>query len=78
VLRFTNEQVLTNLEGVVESIRGEASARRPGSPPSLSLPHKGGGNARTTVRRAALTASPSPTLPRKRGRESRPASGEAE
>ena len=45
VLRFTNEQVLTNLEGVVESIRGEASARRPGSPPSLSLPHKGGGNA---------------------------------
>ena len=78
VLRFTNEQVLTNLEGVVPSIRSEASARQPSSPPSLSLPHKGGGNTRTTVRRAALADAPSPTLPRKRGSESRPARGEAE
>src|SRR4051794_33880584 len=68
VLRFTNEQVLTNLEGVVEAIRSAASAGIPGPPPSLSLPHKGGGNAQTTARRE--TAAPSPTLPRKRGRES--------
>ena len=60
VLRFTNEQVLTNLEGVVEAIR--EAARIPGSPPSLSLPHKGGGNPqKTAVRRR---------LPRKRGRVS--------
>ncbi len=38
VLRFTNDDVLKNLEGVVTSI---ADAARP---PSLSLPHKGGGN----------------------------------
>src|SRR5205807_1218280 len=40
VLRFINEDVLTNLEGVVAAIR-EASARALASPPSLSLPHKG-------------------------------------
>jgi very-short-patch-repair endonuclease len=39
-LRFTNDQVMTNLEGVVEAIRRAASARR--VPPSLALPHKGG------------------------------------
>jgi very-short-patch-repair endonuclease len=44
VLRFTNEQVMSNLEGVVETIRLAASARASGSPPSLTLPHKGGGN----------------------------------
>jgi very-short-patch-repair endonuclease len=72
VLRFTNEQVLTNLEGVVAAIR-EASTQNLGSPPSLSLPHKGGGNARTDAR---PVVSPSATLPRKRGRESRRAGGE--
>ena len=44
VLRFTNEQVMSNLEGVVEAIREATSAGASGSPPSLSLPHKGGGN----------------------------------
>jgi len=44
VLRFTNEQVLKNLEGVVEVIRKTASARLKQIPPSLALPHKGGGN----------------------------------
>jgi very-short-patch-repair endonuclease len=44
VLRFTNEQVMSNLEGVVESIRQAASSRASGLPPSLTLPHKGGGN----------------------------------
>ena len=76
VLRFTNEQVLRNLEGVVEVIR--TSASESGSPPSLSLPHKGGGNAQTTARRAAAVgAAPSATLPRKRGREQSGARGPA-
>jgi very-short-patch-repair endonuclease len=41
VLRFTNDDVLKNLEGVVLTI-GEAI--RSGAPPSLSLPRKGGGD----------------------------------
>ncbi|WP_315780966.1 MULTISPECIES: endonuclease domain-containing protein [unclassified Bradyrhizobium] len=44
VLRFTNEQVTSNLEGVVEAIRQAIDARARGLPPSLALPHKGGGN----------------------------------
>jgi very-short-patch-repair endonuclease len=44
VLRFTNEQVLKNLTGVVEVIRQTALSRLQQQPPSLSLPHKGGGN----------------------------------
>ncbi|MDN5006048.1 endonuclease domain-containing protein [Bradyrhizobium sp. GCM10027634] len=47
VLRFTNEQVMSNLEGVVEAVRQAASAAARGSPPSLTLPHKGGGNTNT-------------------------------
>jgi very-short-patch-repair endonuclease len=47
VLRFTNEQVMSNLEGVVETIRQAISAGARGSPPSLPLPHKGGGNGET-------------------------------
>ena len=45
VLRFTNEQVMSNLEGVVETIRQVVSSRASGLPPSLTLPHKGGGNS---------------------------------
>jgi|SRR5579862_4761119 len=44
VLRFTNEQVMSNLEGVLEVIRTIASSRASGSPPSPPLPHKGGGS----------------------------------
>lgn len=44
VLRFTNDQVMSNLEGVVETIRQATTVRVCGSPPSLTLPHKGGGN----------------------------------
>jgi very-short-patch-repair endonuclease len=44
VVRFTNEQVLKNLEGVIEVIRETASTRLKLLPPSLPLPHKGGGN----------------------------------
>ena len=42
VLRFTNTQVMTNLEGVIGTIRQAAAA----APPTLALPHKGGGNRR--------------------------------
>ncbi|MBS0245707.1 MAG: endonuclease domain-containing protein [Proteobacteria bacterium] len=38
VLRFTNDDVLKNLEGVVAAIVSAIP------PPSLSLPHKGGGD----------------------------------
>ena len=44
VLRFTNHQVLRELEGVVHVIRETACARRT-APPSLPLPHNGGGNS---------------------------------
>jgi hypothetical protein len=42
VLRFTNDDVMKNLEGVVTMITQAAAER--GAPPSLALPHKGGGN----------------------------------
>jgi very-short-patch-repair endonuclease len=44
VLRFRNDDVMANLEGVVEVIRQTAGARMRGLPPSLTLPHKGGGD----------------------------------
>jgi very-short-patch-repair endonuclease len=44
VLRFTSEQVMSNLEGVVETIRQTAACRASGLPPSPALPHKGGGS----------------------------------
>jgi very-short-patch-repair endonuclease len=47
VLRFTNRQVLSNLEGVVEAIRHATSFGASSAPPSLTLPHKGGGNPPT-------------------------------
>ncbi len=49
VLRFTNDDVMSNLAGVVEVVRQTASAHR-NRPPSLTLPHKGGGNDGTDVR----------------------------
>ena len=42
VLRFTNDDVLSSLEGVIATIRNAV-------PPSLSLPNKGGGNPKTKV-----------------------------
>ncbi len=44
VLRFTNKQVTSNLEGVIQAIRQTLSCRVEGPPPSPSLPHKGGGS----------------------------------
>ncbi|WP_315813602.1 endonuclease domain-containing protein [Bradyrhizobium sp. SZCCHNR2028] len=44
VHRFTNEQVSSNLEGVVEAIRQALAVRARGLPPSPTLPHKGGGS----------------------------------
>jgi very-short-patch-repair endonuclease len=57
VLRFTNEQVMSNLEGVVEAIRQAASSRASGSPPSPTLPHKGGGSKHASVRMTENTNS---------------------
>jgi very-short-patch-repair endonuclease len=42
VLRFTNDDVTKNLEGVVLAI-GQAAEQA--APPSLTLPRKGGGNS---------------------------------
>jgi len=42
VLRFTNNDVMRNLEGVALAI---LQAAEQGAPPSLALPRKGGGNA---------------------------------
>jgi very-short-patch-repair endonuclease len=42
VLRFTNDDVMKNLEGVVIAI---GLAAEQAAPPSLTLPRKGGGNA---------------------------------
>lgn len=41
VLRFWNNEVLMNLEGVKEAIYNALEAK--GQPPTLALPHKGGG-----------------------------------
>ncbi|MEH6951970.1 endonuclease domain-containing protein [Nitrobacter sp. NHB1] len=49
VLRFTNGEVMSSLEGVVEVIRQTAASRMGGLPPSLTLPHKGGGNSKASV-----------------------------
>jgi very-short-patch-repair endonuclease len=53
VLRFTNEQVMSSLEGVLTVIRETASSGARGVPPSLSLPHKGGVNPQTLAESAA-------------------------
>jgi very-short-patch-repair endonuclease len=42
VLRFTNDDVMRNLEGVALAI---LQAAEQAAPPSLTLPRKGGGNA---------------------------------
>jgi len=57
VLRFTNDDVLGNLAGVVEMIRATAAERNQGTPPSLSLPHKGGGNPHTVASQSARARS---------------------
>jgi very-short-patch-repair endonuclease len=56
VLRFTNEQVMSNLEGVVEAIRQTATSRLRGLPLSPALPHKGGGSRKTGVTPATSNA----------------------
>jgi very-short-patch-repair endonuclease len=49
VLRFTNEQVMSNLEGVIEVIRQTAASRMEGLPLSPALPHKGGGSGEVSA-----------------------------
>ena len=56
VLRYTNNEVLTNLAGVVEDIRETAGGRTRGLPPSLALPHKGGGNTAEFVSKSSPKA----------------------
>ena len=46
VLRFTNDDVMRNLEGVVSSI---LQAAEQAVPPSLTLPRRGGGNGESGV-----------------------------
>ena len=46
VLRFTNDDVFQNLEGVVSSI---LQAAEQAVPPSLTLPRKGGGNGESSA-----------------------------
>jgi very-short-patch-repair endonuclease len=79
VLRFTNDNVMKNLPGVVEAIRTTASARLSGTFPSLSLPLKGGGNPQTAARHRAGRgeATPLPNPPPQGGREHAAASGKA-
>jgi very-short-patch-repair endonuclease len=54
VLRFTNEQLMSNLEGVVEVIRKTAAACASGLPLSPTLPHKGGGSGNAVMRSAKI------------------------
>jgi very-short-patch-repair endonuclease len=61
VLRFTNEDVLRNLEGVLLAIREKAFG---GSPPSLSLPRKGGGNPQTATEQASTSSRRRRATPR--------------
>jgi very-short-patch-repair endonuclease len=86
VVRFSNKQVLKNLEGVLEIIRARASARLKVAPPSLTLPHKGGGNETTSMRlqsppsRRSRTQSAIGDLPLKGGGEhdrASPANGDS-
>jgi very-short-patch-repair endonuclease len=48
ILPFTNDDVLSSLEGVLLTIHRTARSQLRNTPPSLSLPHKGGGNPQTT------------------------------
>src|SRR6266478_1697173 len=54
VLRFWNHDVLANTDGVIERID---EALRAASPPSLTLPRKGGGNRQHVRRGLRITAA---------------------
>jgi hypothetical protein len=59
VLRFTNDDVLRQLEGVWLVIR-QTALERTGAPPSLALPRKGGGNRAARVARPARSQGEAP------------------
>jgi len=61
VLRLTNADVLTNLEGVLALVQENANAQGCDAPPALSLPRKGGGNAPNNCSEALLTFRPTRT-----------------
>ncbi len=67
VLRFTNAQVTSNLEGVVEAIRQALANQARGLPPSPALPHKGGGSGESCASGKDDTRDKSPK--RTRGRQ---------
>jgi very-short-patch-repair endonuclease len=68
VLRFTNDDVMKSLEGVVTVIRNTARSRL-NVPPSLSLPHKGGGNPQTS---AVLEVRPEARVAKDKAHEEAP------
>jgi very-short-patch-repair endonuclease len=57
VQRFTNDEVLKSLEGVLTVIRETADGGVRSAPPSLSLPRKGGGNPQTAIAHGATIRS---------------------
>src|SRR5262249_16761922 len=64
ILRFTNEQALSALEGVLTIIRETAAARIRSTPPSLSLPRRGGGNPQATAVQLGRAGSKRPRAPK--------------
>ena len=58
VLRFSNDDVTRNLDGVVTTIADAARSRCGDAPPSLTLPHKGGGNTAASVEPSATSTAP--------------------
>ena len=62
VLRFDNREVMTNRVGVLSVIDNVVAK-------ALSLPQEGEGNPQTTTLSVGESNTPSPPLPRRRGRE---------
>ena len=60
VLRFTDAEVLSSLEGVLMVIHEAAIECARSAPPSLSLPRKGGGNPQTSTGRMATVRGAKP------------------
>ena len=60
VMRFWNNEVLTNLEGVKDSIYNAITATA--NPPPPVLPHKGGGSSKGSCAPAVDSKGPSPLM----------------
>ncbi|XUM24672.1 endonuclease domain-containing protein [Bradyrhizobium oligotrophicum S58] len=66
VLRFTNAQVTSNLEGVVEAIRQALTDRARGLPPSPPVLHKGEGSGESCASGKNQTTDTSSSRTRRR------------